>query len=103
MNGRFLFSNRNCSRIPLIKIQQIFHLTPTPHFLGSHICCSPILIHNVIALSIAVSPLRMFHLAFAASIHLFTTRANFEDQIIKFGGLQFFEQKYQPLNLNVNC
>ena len=75
---------------------------PSPQFLGSHRCCSPILTYNAIALQIAIPPSQMFHLAFAASINLCITRENFEDHIIKFGRLEFVERKCQPLNINVN-
>ena len=44
----------------------------------------------------------MFYLAFAASKNFIITQANFEEHNIKFGKLQFVEQKYQPLNINVN-
>ena len=44
----------------------------------------------------------MLLLAFAASNNLFISQANFEGHVIKFGRLQFVEQKSQLLNINVN-
>ena len=89
---------KNCSRITLFKIWQILHLILSPHLLGSHRSCSPILTYKVVALSIAIPFSHIFYLAFAASNNLFITRANFKDHIIKFGRLQFIERKCQPLN-----
>ena len=82
--GCFSFSNRNCSKITLLKIQQILHLKP-------------------IDLSMVIPLSHIFDLAFAASKNLFIARAKFEDHIIKFGRLQFVERKCQPLNINMNC
>ena len=102
-NDRFSFSNRNCFRITLLKIQKILRLTLSlsPFFLGIYSSCSPILTYKVIALSIAIPLFHMFYLAFAASKNLFITRANFEDHIIKFGRLYFVKRKCQPLNIKM--
>ena len=102
-NGHFSNSNRICSRITLLKMRQILHLTLLPMFLGSHRSCSTVLTHKVIALPIAIQLSHMFYLAFATSKNLFIIQATLEDHIMKFGRLQFVEQKCQLLNINVNC
>ena len=71
-------------------------------FLGSHRSYNPILTYKVIALSIAIPLSHMCYLAFAASQDLLIAQENFEDHIIRFGRLQFVEQKCQPLNMNMN-
>ena len=71
-------------------------------FLGSYRNCSPIITYMVIALSIAIPLSHMCYLAFAASQNLLIAQENFEDHIIRFGRLQFVEQKCQPLNMNMN-
>ena len=86
----------------LLKIWQILHLTLCPHFFRESRKLYPYPHLNVIALSIAIPLFHMFCLAFAESNNLFILRANFEHHIIKFGRLQFVEQKCQPLNINVN-
>ena len=71
-------------------------------FLGSHRSCSPILTYNVMALSTAIPLSHMLYLAFVTPKIFFIAQTNFEDDIIKFGRVQFVERKCQPLNINVN-